>query len=436
MGIFDFIRALFSRKKKADVTIAGLPSWFNERSSGIIDASIDLQKDIISDIKDKRQELKELTKEIESADIDQLNIPQNAKAMLSDNKKNYLIGLRNFQTKLDFLDDLDFSAGNFMSLKDSAEKLAALLEQFGEATGKPHYVLTQFFGDIMKRTATLIAGISSAQDKWIREFTDNEKVILALRISSQIRTLQKNRKLLAKAQADIGDKRQQIAQMAVSREKVKGDIERFFSNPNYVSLKRSKDRIQEIDSQIKQLDQRLFEKMDPLEKALKKYSRMHPDPQKVRLAECYLENRLEALGNDFRLHILSIAEDIREMCSQDKLDIDDKKKERILLAISQLDSGFLTGILKSFNSLSKEKLDLQESISRNQAMKDLKELEYRLEHVEQRSGLFEQDIGKLEKSVESLDQDNLVGLIRENVRKLLKTDLVIGSDSSSSSGQG
>ena len=111
---------------------------------------------------------------------------------------------------------------------------------------------------------------------------------------------------------------------------------------------------EEVEKKLREIEDKLFHDFSVLEKALKKYAKIAFENED--LIEKYSKNPAKALFEDNNLEIIKIIHNLEKAISENKLELEQKKSERSLMKIKDLDKEYFT-TNKNDSKKIKENLD-------------------------------------------------------------------------------
>ena len=113
-------------------------------------------------------------------------------------------------------------------------------------------------------------------------------------------------------------------------------LERYKQYENLLIEKEDNER------KLRDIESRIFHDFSVLEKALKKYSKIAFENE--RLIEEYLNDPIKAWTKDHSLGIIKILENLSKAIVDNKLELDQRKNERALSKIRELDKEYFSGL--------------------------------------------------------------------------------------------
>ena len=156
---------------------------------------------------------------------------------------------------------------------------------------------------------------------------------------------------------------------------------------------------------------------------MKKYSKIAFENEK--LVENYLNEPLRALISDDNLEIIKILESLSKAIEENKLDMDQKKNERALSKIRELDKEYFSGLQER----RKETEEALEKISSDMEDNDAKK---QLEHYNKELGNINDMIENIKNKIiadtnelERIDIGKLKKNLQEEIRNALNQKVIL-----------
>jgi len=171
-------------------------------------------------------------------------------------------------------------------------------------------------------------------------------------------------------------------------------------------------------------ENQILQSFSVLERALRKYSHIAFEHEEIVLD--YLKQPLETLANDKNFVILEIFKNLDKLLQEDKLQIDDRKKEKSLEEIKKLSKEFLEQFLKKYFSFKAEMEDIGNKIKSTGVAekfrnfnKQLEEINLRIEKNNYEYNGIKDDVIELNNSIENLKneiENSVRGIFEEDIR--------------------
>lgn len=407
MGWFN---SLFKKKEGIEtvyIELNELPSWFDEKTEPLLDNLKDDIKAKLDEIKANCDRAKNNLNALGQAKLMNENIPERAMSVMKGNRDSYINAVNLFlnQTKIP-------TAINIGSIRDFLGRFEESLNAFTKSSARNYYVLQEFFRQESGAVAQNIKNI----DLLARSLLDNEyKDVNEAR--TKIEKIENFLELRKKAAGVLEDEKAGLNSIKAVKKEIEDKVAKLGQSRDFRELKEIEEEKKSIQSEMKKNDHDIFSLFSPIEKSMKKYSKISLEDEK--LIDEYLDSTITGLLNDKSLRIMNVLAKIKELAEAGQLDLNSKKKEKTLEALNQLTRERIVQHATKHRDLkeSMDKLKKRESI--NTASQKLNEMNYKLTHIEDQILRSELYIEKMSRQMEKFDLAKMVSEIEENVEGLL-----------------
>lgn len=415
--MFEFLKKIFKNEEELPeekIPINDLSVWFEDKSKKILNGLNSKIKVIKDRINEEIEKTKQSLETLRNAQLRNTKIPFRAKQVMEGNREAYIkrvdIFLKQIDLERDYNDLLDF-CNNFDNM----------LTDFGKSTIKTYHILQEFFAN----ESSAIAGKIKNLDNLIKEIKDKikeadidsiksikENIIL---LNNEIKEREGNKEELEK-------KGKEAEKLTKLTKEITENIENLKKDEEYERLGKLTSEKDKIIKSIDNHKSKLIHSFSVIEMALKKFSRMAFENEKI--IDKYLENSL-FLFEDWELKIIKILKDLEENILNNHIQLKDKKKEKTLKEIKKMDKEFFAGFLKEYKEL-KEKLDeINDEINKIDIQNKINELNKNKKDDELKLGDIEKEIERLKKNIDKGQIDNLKEKIQKNINDLLKIKVIV-----------
>ncbi len=414
MGWLD---SIFRKKKKepetVNVELKRLSEWFDERAEPLLESIKDDIKSKLKQINKTAEEARENSRILKSARLKNENIPDRAMQVMQGNRDAYIKAVSLF------LDQLKTpSSVTIGSINDFLTRFEENLDHFTKTSSRSYYVLQEFFG----KESGVIAQNIKRIDAIARSLLDNDyRKINSIR--EKIGEIDDFLEMRKNAADQIEDEMANYNSIKAAYQETQDRIDKIEQSRDYRELRELEKEKKGVEEQIKANEEGLKNLLSPLEKSMKKYSKMAAEGE--HLLNDYLESPVEALLKDSSLRILEVLKKMKEAVSSGQLDLKEKKKEKTLEAIDSITSDRLNEYAAKHKELkdSLDKLKKRESI--NTAAQKLSELQYKLSHLKGQLDRSASQIEKLKKQMEKSDLREKLSEIENEVKDVLSVRLKV-----------
>ncbi|MBS3131985.1 hypothetical protein J4212_06130 [Candidatus Woesearchaeota archaeon] len=416
--MLKFIKKLLAKEEKQEekIYLDELSGWIDKKTKPIFENLRNQIDDAVSAIDEEKERVFENLKKLESAKLQNPNIPERAKTVMQGNREAFLRKVSGF------LNNIDLQYSDFYHLTEKCRAFEKEIDELAKSTARSYQILSQFFA----REVSIIA-------ENIKKTESNSKGIRSLIEHAKVERIDSIRKDTEDAKAKI--KLRKRLEEEIKEEKAKLDLEKN-------KLSDAENRIKETkgSKEYKQYENLLKEKEDNegklreiervishdfsvLEKALKKYSKIAFENEK--LIESYLNDPIKAFARDYSLEITKILENLSKAIEDNKLELDQRKNERALGKIKELDKEYFSGLIDRYNDILENLRRINSETENNDAKKRLDGYNKELGNIKDKTEDIKNKISVNNHELEKIDIAKLKENLQEEIRKALNEKVVI-----------
>jgi hypothetical protein len=418
--MLDFIKKLFAKKaahveEKETVPLDSLDEWFASKSNILykdLGRRIEIIKNKISSEIEKTRTNLEILK---NSKLKNPNIPLRAKHMMEGNRESYIRIVSNFLDKIDMGNAPDKILGFCNAFSNS-------LDALGKSTIKSYHLLKEFFDHEVTEIAINIKNI----DNLIRELSSeirNSNIDKIEDIKKDILNIKSKISQKKEFEEELKNKESELCTLRLKKETLLKDIESVKNSEDYLNFNKLKWEKGELEKEINNIQNNIFHSFSILERALKKYSRIVLEDQKV--LENYLENPVNTILTDKELRIMKILEGLERNITHGNIELDQKKKNKTLTEIKKLNRQFFINILKDYNELNEKLKSVEGKIQNSEIKKKYSDLNEKLSQVDNNLEKNGNDIEKLKKEMGRISIEELKLNLQEKINKVININISI-----------
>lgn len=413
MGWFSSIFRKKEELEKAYIDLGELEQWFDMKSESLLEGIKESIKEDISSINTYLAKLKESSKALEEAKLRNDNIPERAVQIMEGNRRAYISAINNFAGSIQLPAIIKFDA-----VSDFVSDFEDRITSFTKISARNYHILQEFFAHESNQIAQSVKDIDLA----VRGLLDNDykKVDNVLANIARLKEMVKRKETAGIMLTDYEKERYEILKTI---EKINADTEGMKKTRDYRLLQEAERKRDEIKRQIRENEKRLFEMLAPLERPMKKFSKISQDDEKLILG--YLESPLESLSVDKDLKILSLMPKIKDSIEKGELELKDKAKEKAIAQIGFINEAAIRDITAKNSMLIEAQADNENSLKMNMAIQKQNEAEYRIGHLKDKLAKLDANIEKLGRFLETEGIEGLLVQIKKDILDVTNTDLKI-----------
>ncbi len=416
----SFFSKIFGKgeDKQIELSMKELPGWVDERTKqrvGEINSELRL---VFDKIEKEREKSFENLDRLAGAELQNPELITRAKQIMAGNRESYIKKAKLFLERVAASEMI-----NINSTKSYLEVYDGAIQELTKSSAKSYYVVSEFFGNEVGAVARNIKAIDELVKK-IRGFVEERddeitkinKIIDGLsNIKFSKQQIVEIKHEMEKLEEEKGADEKEFKQTKARIAKIKGG--KAFSEYGSI-LKKEKEK----QEQLKSLEQDMFAQFSVLDRALRKYSKITLEEN---LVDKYLEKAVEALLEDRELKIIAVLQKMREAIERGELELKEKKKERTLEVIDELNKQSLFEFQNKHKKLLEEIEQTQGLIKRDSANLEIKELEYKVEYLNTRLENMTRKEKQLREELEKMDVDKIIEGIKQNIKDVFGVEVVI-----------
>ncbi len=407
----SFLKRLFKREEKpagkSSINSSELAEWFENKTLDIMkDVAHDIGQEF-SEIRDAIEQTKNAVKELENAKLMNEGITLKEKQFMEGNRLAYMKKVN------DFLSRILPAKMSLNETKSYIENYRKEAIEFAKGSFRAFQITANFFGDQAADIAKCIKEIDSSVKK-VSDLLNQEKMTVINETKTKIKELngliQKREELIS----SIEEEENNYEELKVAKADYELKIIRLKKNSAYLELQELNEKLKNFEDELKILKSQFLDTFMQVDKALKKVSKLGDEG----LIAKYLEDPVSALLSDSELKILEILKRTKEALETNQLEIEEKKKEKMVVRINEITKEYLVDFVIKHNDLELKKSDMNRLIKQNSSMNDLSELHYKLDHTKDKQAKTTEKIKKLNQQLEKLELEETKDKIEKNLKNL------------------
>lgn len=383
--------------KEVDLNVEEIGDWFKKNTSNEIET---LKEDIKTQLEIITNEINTLSAfldDFHSRELANQQIPQKAIITVKGNKENYI------QKTHRLLKDINCErilSTDIKQVETYIKNANQKLTEYTNSTEKAFIILQEFYKDDMRNIIENIKQIHSAISV-IESTINSDKLKVINQTAVEIKDYKQgldDEKEGAKKLASLETQRNEVETQKQKQENKRKEI---ITSTHYQDYKGTYEEKEKTHEKQKNLERKVREAFAPIDAALRKYER---NAQDSNLIKKYLESPFEALKSDLTLKIIEILEKLKLAIESGEVELKDKKKENALDTIAKLDQAFFDEIKNEDFMINERRKSVEEKIAKNQIMSNLSEIDYHLEHLDNKLKKIDEETERLKKRMADFDK--------------------------------
>src|SRR3989338_812786 len=397
--MLNFLKKLFKNEPEQTATILKvdeLKEFFNTKSKSLteeLNVKIkDLKEKVAREVEKTRENLINLKK----AELRNPNIPVRARQIMDGNRESYIRAVSKLINEVEIANSYDAIALFCLTFEQT-------LHQFAQSTAKAYQVLQEFFAHESMEVALNIKEIDSLI-KELGTFVRANKLDGLRSLKDAIIELQNDREYRITLVKKINELDGEMDKARSLISNLTNIQEELHSSNEYTELLSLEEMRRKLIKNIEDEKAKINHSFSVIGAALKKYSRITLKDSD--LLDSYVLDPVPSLMRDEQLVIVGLLEGTAKSIHNASIDLKDKKRERILEELQQLDHAFLRGYRRNLKELVKKIKDLDERIQTNHSKAKLDDLAEKIDSSKQKAAKLDEEITFSDKELHKIDVES------------------------------
>ncbi len=409
--MFSFLKKFFQEEqpKEKVLNLQQLEQWIAEKEKQLQDSLKKILWVASDEISEAKENLQHSIEELKNANLQNPNIPPKAVHFMQGNRESY-VKLATLLIR-DALPQEIASMG-YAQARQFIANFKGHVESFLSSSLRNYQVLQHFFAHESSGVAGKIKKIESAVKKM-------EGAIAECGLDA----VAKAKDELANIKQKLARKQELVQERAKMQEHVDGaikdsqkaqkDFSDLESSDDAKVQRQRKDALKNVEERIAQLDREIAHRFSPLEKALRKLSKMSFGNEG--LIALYGEHPERAIRGDGNIAILDILRKLEQELLRNSLGLDAKRTQKVLEAIKMVSLAFLNDHMAGIHDLEKEKEAIGQEIQGAFFEQKMQALRAAIEKAQAGENLARQRLAIAEEQVKGIS----VGKNKESIESTL-----------------
>lgn len=396
--MMGWLRSLFASAKEEEaqeVPLDELHDWFIGQTELMIEETQQAVEKIWDSIQEKIGEINEAVDQLAEARLQNESIPEKARAVMEGNRAAYVKFVRLFLNSLAVPEQKNDNATQmFLSSFESG------LDTLQKTIAKNVYVLQEFFAH---ETADVIRHVK-ALDVLVRSIADNKMQAMA-RVKQRMKELEsmkQMRETLAAQQEGLGQEGETLTRLIRENEE---ETKKQKKSPAWREVEELLQEQQRQQHGLKQQEDSIHRTFAPLERVMRKYAWLVPEHKVI--IEQYLASPLPALMDDTRFDIVLISQRMGQLVQENQIELKDREKEKIMQRLGEISQERLSQLLAAHHLQKQEVDELDRRIRSNAMLRQMEDLNYKRQHLQEKLRRIEEQQEKLEKQQGKISMEKL-----------------------------
>ena len=420
--MLNFLKKLFQNeeqevKKVIEINLQNLEEWLNEKSKPLMEEVQQQIEEILLKVNEEIEKTRLNIEVLENSKLQNPNIPFKAKQYMEGNRKAYIRAINSF------LGNMEINNKDYFYLINFCKQFNGLINELNKGTLRSYTILQEFFANETGRIAQNLKNFDTLFAE-LKSVLNDEKITAVNKAVEKIQSLKIKTKQKMNSELDFKSTSANIKLSNDEKNSIMAGIENFNNSDGHKNFLRLNEEKRNKETIFYGYENQILQSFSVLERALRKYSHIAFEHEEIVLD--YLKRPIETLANDKKMHILNILKNLQNVLMEDKLQIDDKKKEKSLEEIKKLNREFIEQFLKKYSSFKVEMEEIDNKIEATGTQEKLREFNRQLEEIniriEKNNEEFkklEEDVVKINNAIENLKneiENSLIEIFGEEIK--------------------
>jgi len=421
--MLKFLRKIFQNeeqeaKKATEIELQNLEEWLDESSKPLMEELKQRTEEILMKIDEESQRARLNIEVLENAKLQNPNIPFKAKQYMEGNRKAYLKAISSF------LGRLEINNKSYPYLANFCKEFDEMINDLNKGTLRSYTILQEFFAN---ETNSIAQNLKSLNEmfKQMKSVLNNGKVVAVNEITRKAQSLKARSRQKINLEVELKKASAELRLANGNKDSIMADIGKFNESDEHKNFIKLNEEKKSKNDAFYNDESRILQSFSVLEKPLRKYSHIAFEHEEIAIN--YLKQPIETLINDKNMEILNILKNLQDFLKDNKLQIDEKKKEKSLEEINRLSKDFIEQFLKKYSSFNREIKSLDSKIKESGVSERLKNFNEQLEGINLNIKKYEQVFAGLESELTKLQSNitSLAGEIKSSVKTIFDDEIEI-----------
>ena len=421
--MLNFLKKIFENedgeaKKATEINLQNLEEWLNEKAKPLMEDINHQAEGILMRINEEIEKARINVEFLENTKLQNPNIPFRAKQYMEGNRKAYIRAVNSF------LGHMEINNKDYFYLLDFCKTFDELINDLNKGTFRSYTILREFFANETNKIANNLRNFDKLF-KEMRSALNNEAMVAINNTREKIQSLKTKIKQKINLDVDFKGMEAELKLANDEKDSIMTEIEKFNKSDEHNNFLKLNEQKKSKTTVFYEDESHILQSFSVLERPLRKYSHSAFEHEEIVLD--YLKQPIETLANDKSLVILQVLSSLGSLLKENKLQIDDRKKEKSLEAIKELSKEFIEQFLKKYSSFKSEIEELENKIKATGVAekfrnfnKKLEGANSRIEKLNEEVNQLKNDVAKAKNSIASLTEE-----IENSIREMFNEEVKV-----------
>ena len=348
--MLEFLKKIFQTeeieaKKITEISLQNLEEWLNEKAKPLTEEVRQHIEEVLMKVNEELQRTRINAEVLDNARLQNPNIPFKAKQYMEGNRKAYIRAINSF------LGHMEINNRDYFYLLDFCRQFDGLINDLNRGTLRSYTILQEFFANETSRIAQNLKNFDTIFAE-LKSVLNNEKMVSVNNSMEKIKSLEMKAKQKINLDVDLKGAEAGTRLATEGKNMIMAEIEKFNKSIEHTSFLALNEEKKNKASSFYNEENQILQSFSVLDRPLRKYSHIAFEHEEIVLD--YLKQPIETLANDKNLVILEVLKNLGNLLQENKLQIDDRKKEKSIEEVKKLSKEFLGQFLKKYFSFKAE----------------------------------------------------------------------------------
>jgi len=405
---FQHLKKIFQNeeqepKKTREIGLQSMEEWLDEKSKPLMEDVQQQTEEVLMKANEEIQRARINVEVLENAKLQNANIPFKAKQYMEGNRKAYIRAVNSF------LGHMEINNKDYFYLLDFCKQFDELINDLNKGTFRSYTILQEFFANETNKIAHNLKNFDELF-KELKSVLNSKNMAAVNKTREKIQNLKAKTKQKINMDVDLKNAEADLKLANDEKDSIMAEIEKFNKSDEHNNFLRLSEERKSKAAAFYNDESQILQSFSVLERALRKYSHIAFEHEEIVLE--YLKHPIETLANDKNFIILDILKKLEGMLQENRLQIDDRKKEKSIEEIKKLAKEFFGQFLKKYFSFKTEMEEVDNKIKSSGVPEKFRNFNKRLEDINlkieknnEEVEKLKNDIVKLTNSIENLKND-------------------------------
>ncbi len=385
-------------KKIIGIELQNLEEWVKEKAKPTTEEIKIRTDEILMKIGEELQRTRFNVEVLENTKLQNPNIPFKAKQYMEGNRKSYAKAVSSFAG------NLEINNKDYFYLVNFCREFELMLNDLHSGTLRSYTILQEFFANETNKIAQNIKNFDNYFKDLNSVLKDGKMVAIDSAIE-KIRSLKTKAKQKINLNIELKDAEASVMLAKNEKDSLMADIINFEQSDGHNEFLKLNEEKKDKTKSFYEDENRIVQSFSVLERPLRKYSHVAFEHEEIVLD--YMKDPVGTLVNDKEMKILEILKNLESLLNENKVRIDDKKKEKALEEAKKLNKEFIGQFMKKYFSFKAEIESIDSKMRSSGVAEKLKVYNNKLEEVNIRIDKNNEEYTKLKNDFEKINESIL-----------------------------